>query len=210
MKKSYIKLPIIFCTLIMYGSIKAQQEGDYLWQPIITLHYEYSFGTNDWEYSHPLYTGSGVHSISETGTFKTKSIFSVGFEISKGYYGFNVNTGIIPAEINVDKTGMNYNFNSFFLEIEGIFFPLSNPADKLVPLLKIGGGGIKSSGDLTNSALFYSFSGGIRTSLSEKTGVTLMIKGRHITYNEIPLNENVTGDISFTNFAIKIEALYKL
>ena len=37
-----------------------------------------------------------------------------------------------------------------------------------------------------------------------------MIKGRHITYDEIPLDNNVTGDISFTNFAFEIVAFYKL
>ena len=148
--------------------------------------------------------------IRETGSFKAKLIFNGEFELSKEYFGFSAGVGIIPAEIKVDKTNETYNFNSIFIEIAGMFFPLGNQSAKIVPLLKIGGGGIKSSGDIDNTALFISFGGGGRTFFTENFGASLMLKGRYMTYDEIPLDENITGDISFTNFAVELGFMYLL
>lgn len=209
-KRSLLVLTIVFITLMIPGIVKAQQIDNPSWNLSVSLHYGYPFATNDWEYSHPSYSGFGVQTIRETGSFKAKSFFAGGIELAKGYFGINANAGIFPAEIKVDKPGEHYNFNSIFLELEGIFFPLSSQTDKVIPLLKIGGGGVTSSGDLNNTALFMSFSGGVRTFFTEKFGASLMLKGRHITYDEIPLGENLTGDIVFTNFAIEIEVLYML
>ncbi|MCW9097380.1 MAG: hypothetical protein OQJ93_08320 [Ignavibacteriaceae bacterium] len=201
---------ILFLILIISGNILAQQSNNYSWNLRITAQYGYPLGSNDWEYSHPFYTGTGVQTINETGTFNAKSVWGGGVELSKGYFGINTDAGIIPSEIIINKSGELYNFNSIFLEIEGIFFPLANTTDFVIPLLKIGGGGMTSNGDLNNSALFFSLSGGARTYFTEKFGVSLMIKGRHITYDEIPMDENVTGDISFTNFAIEFQLVYTL
>ena len=210
MKRTLFIVTIIFFILIISGNIRAQQTNNNSWDLKITAQYGYTFGSNNWEYSHPFYTGTGAQTINETGSFNAKSIWGGGVELSKGYFGVDANAGIIPSEIIVDKSGEQYDFNSIFLEIEGILFPLNSSADKVIPLLKIGGGGMTSSGDLNNSALFISFSGGARTYFTEKFGVSLMIKGRHITYDEIPLDENVTGDISFTSFAIEFQLVYKL
>ena len=201
---------ILFLILIISGNNLAQQSNNDSWNLRITAQYGYPLGSNDWEYSHPFYTGTGVQTINETGTFNAKSVWGFGVELSKGYFGINANAGIIPSEIIINKSGEQYNFNSIFLEIEGIFFPLSNTTDFVIPLLKIGGGGMTSNGDLNNNALFFSLSGGARTYFTEKFGVSLMIKGRHITYDEIPMDENVTGDISFTNFAIEFQLVYTL
>lgn len=211
MKKLLPFLPVIFFTLIVAGFTKAQQDNTETWKFKFTLGYGYSPAANDWEYSHPFYSETGLQqTMIETGSFKAKSIFGGGVELSKGYFGIGANAGIIPAAIAVDKLNANYNFTSYFLGIEGIFFPLSNPAGKLVPLLKIGGGGMKSSGDLDNSALFYSFGGGVRTHFMENFGAALLLNAIHITYNEIPLDENITGDISFTNFSVQVEVVYCL
>ncbi len=210
MKRALPIVTILFFILIISGDIRAQQSNSDSWNLRITTQYGYPFGSNNWEYSHPSYTGTGVQTLNETGSFNAKSVLGGGVELSKGYFGINANAGIIPAEIIVDKSGKHYDFNSIFLEIEGMFFPLNSPTDKVIPLLKIGGGGIISNGDLNNSALFVSFSAGVRTYFSEKFGVSLMIKGRHITYDEIPLDENVTGDITFTNFAVEFQVVYTL
>lgn len=210
MKRVLLIVAILFFNLIISGNILAQQSNNDSWNLRITAQYGYPLGSNDWEYSHPLYTGTGVHTINETGTFKAKSVWGGGVELSKGYFGINANAGIIPSEIIINKSGERYNFNSTFLEIEGTIFPLANTTDFVIPLLKIGVGGMISNGDLNNSALFFSLSGGGRTYFTEKFGVSLMIKGRHITYDEIPMDENVTGDISFTNFAIEFQLIYTL
>ncbi len=210
MKRVLLIVAILFFNLIISGNILAQKSNNDSWNLRITAQYGYPFGSNDWEYSHPFYTGTGVQTINETGTFNAKSVWGGGVELSKGYFGINANAGIIPSEIIINKSGERYNFNSTFFEIEGIFFPFANTTDFVIPLLKIGGGGMTSSGDLNNSALFISFSGGARTYFTEKFSVSLMIKGRHITYDEIPLDENITGDISLTNFAIEFQLVYTL
>ena len=204
-------ISVLYFNLMTADFTEAQQGTTETWKFKFTLNYGYSPATNNWEYSHPFYSETGIQqTLSETGSFNAKSIFGGGVELSKGYFGISANAGVIPAEIKVDNPYEIYNFTSFFLGIEGIFFPLGNPTGSLVPLLKIGGGGIKSSGDLENSALYYSLNGGVRTFLTENFGAALMIKAMHITYDEIPLNENVTGDISFTNFSIHVEAVYCL
>jgi hypothetical protein len=209
-KRVLLIVTILFFILIISGNIRAQQTNNDFWNLKITAQYGYPFGSNNWEYSHPFYTRTGAQTINETGTFNAKSVWGGGVELSKGYFGINANAGIIPSEIIINKSGERYNFNSIFLEIEGIFFPLTNSTDIVIPLLKIGVGGMTSNGDLNNNALFISFSGGARTYLTEIFGVSLMIKGRHITYDEIPMDENVTGDISFTNFAIEFQLVYTL
>jgi hypothetical protein len=209
-KRVLLIVAILLFNLIISENILAQQSNNDSWNLRITAQYGYPLGSNNWEYSHPFYTGTGVQTINETGSFNAKSVWGGGVELSKGYFGINANAGIIPSEIIIDKSGEQYNFNSIFLEIEAIFFPLANSTDFVIPLLKIGGGGMTSNGDLNNNALFISFSGGARTYFTEKFGVSLMIKGRHITYNEIPMDENVTGDISFTNFTIEFQLVYTL
>lgn len=210
MKRLLLVISVICFTLMIADFTEAQQDNSEKWKFTFKLSYGYAPAANDWDYTHPFYSDTGIRNVSETGSFNAKSIFGGGVELSKGYFGISTNAGVIPAEIKVDNPNEIYNFTSFFLGIEGIFFPLSNPAGKLVPLLKIGGGGMKSSGDLDNSALFYSFGGGVRTFITENFGAGLMIKATHITYNEIPLDENITGDISFTNFSIQVEAVYSL
>ena len=90
-----------------------------------------------------------------------------------------------------------------------MFFPLGNPSDKIVPLLKIGGGGIKSSGDLDNTSLFVTFGAGLKTFFTENFGASLMIKGCYLTYNKIPLDDNVTGDMSAIPIIVVAGVSYK-
>ena len=209
MKNSFFFLSVSFFIIIISGNINAQQSTNESWNKIISLHFGFPMGTNNWEYTHPSYSGSGgVQTIREPGTFEGKYTLYGEFELSKGYFGFSAGAGFIPAEIKVDKTNETYNFNSISIEIAGMFFPLGNQFDKIVPLFKIGAGGIKSSGDLDNTALFISFGGGVRTFFTENFGASLMLKGRYMTYDEIPLDENITGDISFTNFAVELGFMY--
>ena len=187
----------------------AQVSSRPIWNKTILLHFGYPPGSNNWEYSHPLYTGTGgVQNIVETGSFNPKLIFDGQFELSKRYFGFAGGAGIFPAEIKVDKIEIPFNFHSFFLEIEGLFFPLKNPAGGIVPLIIFGAGGGLSFGDIDNSSLFISFAGGLRTYLTNGFGLSLILKGRHFTYDEIPLDENLTGDIKFTSMVIQFGAMY--
>ena len=89
-----------------------------------------------------------------------------------------------------------------------MFFPLKNPTAKLVPLIKIGAGGIVSLGDLNNTALFVPYGGGLRTFLTKSFGVSLMLTGRYFAYDDIPLTESISGGIKFTDFAIQLGVIY--
>ena len=57
--------------------------------------------------------------------------------------------------------------------------------------------------------MFITFGAGVRTFFDGNFGASLIIKGCYLTYNEIPLDENVTGDMNVTPFTISIGALYK-
>lgn len=193
-RNAFLTIVLIF-TFIIIKTGKAQQAFEKSWDKVITFHAGYALGSNDWEYTHPLYTGFGIQTISETGSFKAKSAYNFGFEFSKGYFGINISTGIILAEIDVSKSQKQYKINPVFVVLEGILFPVSNSPDNIIPLLKIGLGGIKSSGELNNTALFISISGGLRKFITENLGISLLIKGLYITYDEIPMSDNVSGDI---------------
>jgi len=207
------KTTVILIVMISQFTINllAQDYAKDTWIKSVTISGGLPTSSNSWEYSHPFYGETGVDRIgNETGSFKLKSIYSFNFELSKGYFGISAGAGIFPAEIKVDKNEDPYNFNSLFLEIEGVFFPLIDPNNKLIPLFKIGTGGVISSGDLDNTAIFVSFSGGLRTFLTKNIGVFLILNGRHITYDEIPLTEQITGDIKFTNCTIQLGVIYRL
>jgi len=202
-------LTIVLLFLSTVENCNAQDSTKTAWNKIILLHFGYPIGSNNWEYSHPLYTGTeGVQTIRETGSFKSKLILNGQFELSKEYFGFSAGVGIFPVEIKVDKNEDPFNLNSIFLEIEGLFFPLGNPTAKLVPLAKFGLGALMSSGDLDNAAKFISFCGGLRIFFTKSFGGSLMLKGRYFTYNEIPLAENISGDIKFTNFAFQLGVMH--
>ncbi|MFC2132415.1 hypothetical protein ACFLRG_01305 [Bacteroidota bacterium] len=208
-KKLSTLLVVVLLYLSSFENCNAQDYSKTAWNKIILLHFEHPLVTNDWEYSHPSYSGAGgLQILRETGSFKSKSIFSGQFELSKGYFGFSASVGIFPAEIKVDKNEDPFNLNSFFIEIEGLFFPLKNPTSKLVPIINIGAGGVISVGDIDNTAQFVSFGGGLRTFFTKSFGVSLMLKGRYFNYNEIPLTESITGDIKFTNFAAHVGVMY--
>lgn len=203
----------IVILLIMFSQLTinlfAQDYDKETWIKSISINGGIQTSSNSWEYSHPFYGETGVDRVAnETGLFKLKSIYRFNFELSKRYFGISTGVGIFPAEIKVDKNEYPYNFNSLFLEIEGVFFPLNDPNNKLTPLIKIGTGGVISSGDLDNTAIFVSFSGGLRTFLTKNIGVSLMLNGRHFTYDEIPLTEQITGDVMFTNFTLQLGVIY--
>lgn len=205
-----VSTKVILIIILVYYYLPAQQTSDESWNKIISLQFGFQMGNNTWEYAHPFYNGTGgTQTIRETGSFKLKSIFNGEFELSHGYFGFSASAGIFSAEIKVDKVEEPYDFNSIFIEIAGKLFPLGNTSDRVVPFLIIGGGALKSSGDLDNSGLFLSFGGGFRTFFTENLGASLMLKGYYLTFNEIPLDENVTGDISVFPFAIAVGVSYK-
>ncbi|MFC2086136.1 hypothetical protein ACFLQ9_00290 [Bacteroidota bacterium] len=213
MKTLINKIPVFITIILLFkielANCNAQESSNTTWKKTILLHYAFPVGSQNWEYSHPSFSPTGVEqTLIETGSFKSKSIFKGQYEISKGYFGFSAGAGIFPAEIKVDKDEVPYNFHSFFLEFDGLVFLIQNPTAKLVPLVEFGAGGALSFGDLDNTALFISFGGGLQTYFTKNLGLSIMLKGQHFTYNEIPLTESITGDIKFANFAFQLAAMY--
>ena len=89
MNKNIILL--FFSTAI---SILAQGQSNQKWD--LTFHFSsgYSLSTSDWEYTHPYIWGSGGSFTGRiSGTYKESYNFEGGLEISKGYFGFQINMG---------------------------------------------------------------------------------------------------------------------
>ncbi|MFC1527527.1 hypothetical protein ACFL5D_02125 [Candidatus Neomarinimicrobiota bacterium] len=170
----------------------------------------YPIGSNDWGYTHPFVGSEVTRYETETGSFTSKSIITGQLELSKKYFGLGLGAGFFPSDIIVDKTEDLYTINSIFLEFEGLLFPLKSSIGKIVPILRVGGGGVVSSGDLKTTALFYSIGAGIYSFVTKNIGASVIIKNRYFTYDEIPLDENITGDIKTSGLALQLGIIYSI
>ena len=188
----------------------AKEVQEYESNKILKIFVGYPIGSNDWGYTHPFVGSEVTHYETETGTFKSKLIINGQFEISNKYFGLSVGTGFFPADIKVDKTEELYSINSIFAEIEGLFFPFKSSIGKIVPILRVGGGGVVLSGDLKTTALFYSIGAGFYTFITKNIGASVIIKNRYFTYDEIPLDENITGDIKTSGVSLQLGLIYSI
>jgi len=196
--------------ILVLNKLSMAQESNKSWNKVLNLNAGIHIGTQNWTYSHPLYGGSGMSVIKETGSFKGSSIFYGGIELSKKYVGANLNAGLFSSEIDIDKSGEKYSFNSILTEITGQFYFLGNPISKYTPYLNIGYGGILTNGDYNKSGLYLLFGCGFRTFFLDKFGVTVSIIGHHITFDEFPAADGLTGDIKVTPFIVNVGLVHKL
>jgi hypothetical protein len=135
-----------------------------------------------------LYDGSVEASIELK--YKIDYLFSGGFELSKGYLGFQGNFGFTPANlegtIKISAFGYSLeekeelNVNTFYGEGALLFFPTGSGVDKISPYVTIGAGGCKMNGDRNDSGFLISYGGGIRLFFIEKLGFHIGIKGFYI------------------------------
>ena len=180
-------------------SATAQQDRSENWNMMLHINGGYSLTTSDWEYTHPYILGSGSFTGRISGTYEESYGFAGGIELSKGYLGGQISVGIFPAKFSIKKQidpGITqtrndaYTYNSIFLEAEGIMFPYENPLDKISPFIKVGLGGMKTTGDINNNLLSISGSAGARFFISDKFGVDLSLKFRYmLLYNVLLTNE---------------------
>ena len=195
MKKNIFTLILFIASM----NITAQEQNVKIWEFTLHLNTGYSFTASDWEYTHPYILGSGSFTGRISGTYEESYGFAGGIELSKGYLGGQISVGIFPAKFSIKKQidpGITqtrndaYTYNSIFLEAEGILFPYGNPLDKISPFIKVGLGGMKTTGDINNNLLSISGSAGARFFISDKFGVDLSLKFRYmLLYNVLLTNE---------------------
>lgn len=140
-----------------------------------------------------LYDGSVEASIELK--YKIGYLLSGGFELSKGYLGFQGNFGFTPANLEgtlkISAFGYSQeekeelNVNTFYGEGALLFFPTGSGVDKISPYLTIGAGGCKMNGDRNDSGFLLSYGGGVRLFFIEKLGFHIGIKGFYIDLGEI-------------------------
>ena len=202
-------------------SVAAQQDRNESWNMMLHINGGYSLTTSDWEYTHPYILGSGSFTGRISGTYEESYGFAGGIELSKGYLGGQISVGIFPAKFSIKKQidpGITqtrndaYTYNSIFLEAEGILFPYGNPLDKISPFIKVGLGGMKTTGDINNNLLSISGSAGARFFISDKFGVDLSLKFRYmLLYNVLLTNEiSAAYGVSLSAFSANVGVSYNL
>ena len=202
-------------------SAAAQQDRNESWNMMLHINGGYSLTTSDWEYTHPYILGSGSFTGRISGTYEESYGFAGGIELSKGYLGGQISVGIFPAKFSIKEQvdpGITqtrndvYTYNSIFLEAEGILFPYGNPVDKIAPFIKVGLGGMITSGDIKNNLLLLSGSGGTRIFISENLGLDLSINFRHMWLYNVNLTDQISAayGVSLSALSANVGILFKL
>ena len=202
-------------------SATAQQDRSENWNMMLHINGGYSLTTSDWEYTHPYILGSGSFTGRISGTYEESYGFAGGIELSKGYLGGQISVGIFPAKFSIKKQidpGITqtrsdvYSYNSIFLEAEGILFPYGNPVDKISPFIKVGLGGMITSGDIKNNLLLLSGSGGTRIFISKNLGLDLSINFRHMWLYNVNLTDQISAayGVSLSALSANVGILFKL
>ena len=215
------KLIFYLLFILLNISVAAQQDRNESWDMMLHINCGYSLTTSDWEYTHPYILGSGSFTGRISGTYEESYGFAGGIELSKGYLGGQVSVGIFPAKFSIKEQvdpGITqtrndvYTYNSIFLEAEGILFPYGNPVDKISPFIKVGLGGMITSGDIKNNLLLLSGSGGVRIFISENLGLDLSINFRHMWLYNVKLTDQISAayGVSLSALLISIGMLYQL
>ena len=202
-------------------SAAAQQDRNESWNMMLHIEGDYSLTTSDWEYTHPYILGSGSFTGRISGTYEESYGFAGGIELSKGYLGGQISVGIFPAKFSIKEQvdpGITqtrndvYTYNSIFLEAEGILFPYGNPVDKIAPFIKVGLGGMITSGDIKNNLLLLSGSGGTRIFISKNLGLDLSINFRHMWLYNVKLTDQISAayGVSLSSLMANVGILYRL
>jgi hypothetical protein len=202
-------------------SAAAQQDRNESWNMMLHIEGDYSLTTSDWEYTHPYILGSGSFTGRISGTYEESYGFAGGIELSKGYLGGQISVGIFPAKFSIKEQvdpGITqtrndaYTYNSIFLEAEGILFPLGSPVEKISPFIKVGLGGMITSGDIKNNLLLLSGSGGTRIFISKNLGLDLSINFRHMWLYNVNLTDQISAayGVSLSALSANVGILFKL
>lgn len=99
-----MKKNIILLCFITTISILAQEQSNQKWDLTFHLNSGYSLSTSDWEYTHPYILGNGGSFTGRiSGTYQESFGFEGGLEMSKDYFGCQLNLGVFPAKFSIKK-----------------------------------------------------------------------------------------------------------
>lgn len=211
---------IVLLQIIIINFTKAQPLNNRSWDMILHLNIGYSLTTGDWEYTHPYILGNGGSFTGKiSGTYEESYYSCGGLEFSKEYFGFQANIGISPAKFLIKEQvdpgitqirNDTYSFNIFFLEGEGMFFPLGNSKGIAIPFLKAGLSYMTTSGDIHNNLLAFSGSIGVRTFFTKRLGVDLSLKAKYMLLYNVPLTEQISAayGVSLSSLIANVGVLY--
>jgi hypothetical protein len=223
MKRIFTSLALILVfQLIIIKTNEAQPLPYKAWNIILHFNTGYTITTSDWEYTHPYVLGNGGSFTGRiSGTYDESSIYYVGLECSKGYFGFQANIGISPAKFLIKEQvdpGITqtrndiYSFNILFLEAEGMLFPFGNSINKIAPFIKAGLSYMSTSGDIHNNLLAFSGSIGVRTFFTGSLGIDFSLKAKYMLLYNVPLADQISAayGVSLSSLSANVGILCRL
>ena len=207
MKYKVIVLSLFLLLSLFISSSEAQNDDDDSWK--IMLHIQGGvFGNGrgttieerfvDYYYNEKLGHYEFVSiDFTTNSKYKTGVLLYGGFEVSKGYIGFQGNFGFTPANMRVagEVTGggitvspeREQSITSFYVEGVFLFFPTGSGVGKTSPYLAIGVGGcckLQSEPDIEDVGYLISFGGGMRIFFKKKYGMIMALKAYYMDFGD--------------------------
>lgn len=197
MRYKAISLSLLFLLIILTSNSLAQAAEDDSWNKIV--HIQGGLFGNGGGYSLSTTTSgfpfTDLLEVSFKVKYKTGAVFNGGFELSKGYIGFQGNFGFTPANVEavvkVSVFGLTQEekeegeISTFFGEGAFLFFPTGSGVDEISPYLTVGAGGIHVNGDSNEGGYFISYGGGLRIFFEESYGLIIGIKGFYMDFGNV-------------------------
>lgn len=191
---------IFLCLFLLLSSFISRSEAQNVndsWKAIV--HFQGGIFGNGGAYVYKVSEESFFYGKIEGSIelkYKTGALFYGGFEISKGYIGFQGNFGVTPAKLKgnlnicvFDTTLIEEqeeaSINTFYAEGAFLFFPTGSGVDKISPYLTAGFGSCRLSGDRDDSGYLISYGGGVRIFLARKYGLVAGFKGFILDFGKI-------------------------
>ena len=197
----------------------AQTSEDNSWNKIIHIQWGifasgggYSLGTSDINIP---YVGDFEASIN--AKYKTHVALCGGFELSKGYFGFQGNFGFTPANaeatLRISVPGfrqeeeVELEITTYYGEGSFLFFPMGSGVDKLSPFVTVGAGAFDLNGVSEVTSYFISYGGGVRIFLAENYGININFKGFYMDFGDLLYDEHgIEGAKKFTLKPLQLTA----
>lgn len=209
MKNLLYFISILFFFLIT-NNISAQDINENSWMCSFNFNPSILLSNNNWSLKHPVYQATGKIQYEEINGIFEQSIFvSGGLEVKKGHFAFQGNIGFIPQKLTKNMPVKDKELNLLFSELSILFYPMKYNGSPFNPFISIGGALLKASGDIDNTGLMISYTGGVKIPLYSKIGFNLGLKGMLLRYTQLQLSENISKDISIYPFALFIGAFYQ-
>ena len=210
MRKVSSIILILFVSLIS-NITYAQSTDEKPWSISFYLNPSFMVSNSNWSFSHPIYHETGTVQYEEiTGTFEHSFAIEGGLEVSRGYWGFQGNFGFVPQQLIKSAPVKNQKLNLVFGEISILYYPLIFDNESIRPYVSIGGGLLKTSGDIDNTGIIFSYAAGAKHLLFTNFGINIGMKGMLLKYTQLELKDSITKDISIYPFKIFIGVFYKL